>query len=883
MLWNPFKRSYKLLAISIIASTPPILFSETGEVRIAGSNHYGQLGNGESNFSANFVEIASDVTEMSLNQTHGLFSTSDGKTWGIGATPQDFGLFGNHQKSTESPYTFEPVLVADNLEQFWAHRQKSFYKFKNDTKLYASGASSIAVWDGPNTRISPEPVFELENIVDVKSSSTGAYFLTESQSLYAIGRSTLFQLPSYSSEYIEEPLLVEGNVIDMQFFNTRAYYLKANGELYESGTPSRIASNVAQLADTAGYTSGDIYFINNESKLQSFGGPSEGHASNVRKAIIVQTVQNTVFYITTDNKLFAYGSNNSGWFGTGNYAWQWSALLISEDVKDIKANSETLWVLKNDGTLLGSGRLTYGLLTEPPTEPSRKPTVIRTNSKKMLLGHGTSYILSNNNDLYGLGRNRNGQLGKGLPSLVLQQTLIDEGVSNVWATTLYTMYLDNNNILRFLGEDNRGNSLAGYNSIDVVDAAAGSSIFASEKIDGSLWMTNLNYWDTTKVAQNVIDFYVGWGGISYVTDEGELFTQDSNFIETYTTYKTTFPPGPGIIDTNVKSVYVYDRRILYIKNDNSLWVIGDVSDIWPNEDLSDPGKANYIIDPIQIDTDVAKADTSYDNLTYLKTDGSLWIKTNNTNHLPPWVEAASEDPIQIWKGATIQDFAVSSSNIMLLVESEPEPSIISLSRESTDPLQVGEPVDLLIEYSGGFNEFQWYIGEIGDKTNPIANSNSPSPSLYPYFSTSYWLEITNDAGSATSSISVEVDFPEYGTWAEAAGFEGQDGVYNKNPDSDDATNLHEFALNRNPNAFEKSALSTQINQQSNSLKLSFPQSLTELVNLRVETFDQASRKWIPQPTISSESDTHTTTQIPLPSEVVELLIRIQAELTSTNN
>jgi hypothetical protein len=57
-------------------------------------------------------------------------------------------------------------------------------------------------------------------------------------------------------------------------------------------------------------------------------------------------------------------------------------------------------------------------------------------------------------------------------------------------------------------------------------------------------------------------------------------------------------------------------------------------------------------------------------------------------------------------------------------------------------------------------EYQWYVGQSGDRTTPVSNAFSSVLTTSPTATTNYWVEVVNDCGSAiSSSVTVTVDVP----------------------------------------------------------------------------------------------------------------------------
>jgi alpha-tubulin suppressor-like RCC1 family protein len=148
---------------------------------------------------------------------------------------------------------------------------------------------------------------------------------------------------------------------------------------------------------------------------------------------ILYAKNNSVTVITTENKLYACGSNDYAQFGgmPGNiFSYKLipnSNTFTNEDIKMATHGLDHLLILKNDGTLYSCGSNGYGQLglSLANNMNTFKVTLIPTNGPVDFIGCGkNSSGYYKNGQLYTFGENTNGQLGLGHNNNVNVPTLV---------------------------------------------------------------------------------------------------------------------------------------------------------------------------------------------------------------------------------------------------------------------------------------------------------------------------------------------------------------------------------------------------------------------------------------------------------------------------
>ena len=123
--------------------------------------------------------------------------------------------------------------------------------------------------------------------------------------------------------------------------------------------------------------------------------------------------------LKNDGTLWGCGSNGAGQLGLGdnNYRTTFTQVTTNADnIKEIYCGGGYTFILENDGTLWGCGRNDYGQLGLGDTTNRTIFTQITTNVddiKEIYCGPNYTIMLKNDGTLWGTGHNSNGRLGLG--------------------------------------------------------------------------------------------------------------------------------------------------------------------------------------------------------------------------------------------------------------------------------------------------------------------------------------------------------------------------------------------------------------------------------------------------------------------------------------
>jgi alpha-tubulin suppressor-like RCC1 family protein len=271
--------------------------------------------------------------------------------------------------------------------------------------------------------------------------------------------------------------------------------------------------------------------------------------SNVRN---VASGRDHVTFVKNDNTLWAVGRNSNGQLGDGTRAERYSPVQIDTNVSQSFVSSETsncTTYIKNDNTLWGMGYNSNGQLTGSVIYAYVTASIqLDTNVVQAAIGDNHILYIKSNGNLYGIGYNSSGQLGTGDYDNRTSSYLIDTNVVSCAVSDDNSYYIKNDDTLYGMGYN-------GYGQLGLGDS---SNRYTSSLITGSVKQVS---------AANNCALFVALDGTLYgmgYNGEGQLGTGD------YTSYDV-----PTLSTTNVSKVSCGEDFTYIIKNDGTVLATGD--------------------------------------------------------------------------------------------------------------------------------------------------------------------------------------------------------------------------------------------------------------------------------------------------------------------
>jgi alpha-tubulin suppressor-like RCC1 family protein len=291
--------------------------------------------------------------------------------------------------------------------------------------------------------------------------------------------------------------------------------------------------------------------------------------------------------LAISKKSFAYKYHNEIWYPT-----------IKEENITFAQYAET-WIKRS-----GNAKNGWELLTYKGISAIQIATAIFGNIIGAWAGYNSSYILKSNNELWATGENGNGQLGigntdyRGSASLVLTDVKLAASSCEGY----FAGAVKNDNTLWFTGE-------------------GGSESF------GNGAASDYDTWTQTVLEGDI----TGSGAITnLVTGENYsalLMEDDTLWVSTDEIFglsASTFTQ----ITSSIKSISGGGYHLLFVKNDNTLWGIGNNGDY----QLGTEASSSFDWDnPYQITSSVASCAAMGYHSAYIDTSGNLFTFGNNGN------------------------------------------------------------------------------------------------------------------------------------------------------------------------------------------------------------------------------------------------------------
>ncbi|WP_415060935.1 T9SS type A sorting domain-containing protein [Flavobacterium sp.] len=314
--------------------------------------------------------------------------------------------------------------------------------------------------------------------------------------------------------------------------------------------------------------------------------------------------------IKSDGTFWTWGSNNGWQMGNENFIPELSPIQLNTSnnwIFGIAGKVNNTFMIRNDNTLWGLGQNTYGILGIGNSTPALSSfNQIGNATWKHISSTFHTYAIRTNGTLWGWGQNDGGQMGNGT-CCSNQLSPVQIGTDSDWrqveaSQTRSGLAIKENGTL--WGWGSNGSRLVATPSTSIVNfptqigtdvdweyISVGASHCLALKTDGTLWS-----WGTNGYGQN------GTGSNSNIPQQVGT--------DTWIYASAGFLSSFGI------------------KSDNTLWA-------WGRNDQSELGDGTTIQHnaPVQIGTETnwvaVAAGTFY--AVALKSDGSLWAWGNNQN------------------------------------------------------------------------------------------------------------------------------------------------------------------------------------------------------------------------------------------------------------
>ena len=317
--------------------------------------------------------------------------------------------------------------------------------------------------------------------------------------------------------------------------------------------------------------------------------------------------------LKNDNTLWGCGYNYYGNLGLGDIADRKIFTKVTtnaDNIKQVYCGYSHTFILKNDGTLWGTGNNYSGQLGLGDGHDRYAFTQITTNTdniKDVYCGGSYTIILKNDGTLWGCGCNTFGQLGLGDKTnrtTFTQVTTNADNIKSVCCGSSHTLILKNDGTVWGCGHNGYGELGLGNNTNkntftqittninDIKEIYCGGSHTFMLKNDSTLWGCGYNYngqlglgdsddrYTFTEIATNANNIKSICCGSHYtliLKNDGSLWGTGRNNCSQLglgdTTDRTIFTQVTTNIN-NIKEIYCGAHHAFILKNDGTLWGTG---------------------------------------------------------------------------------------------------------------------------------------------------------------------------------------------------------------------------------------------------------------------------------------------------------------------
>lgn len=333
--------------------------------------------------------------------------------------------------------------------------------------------------------------------------------------------------------------------------------------------------------------------------------------------------------------------------------------------------------LKSGGSLWGMGYNPFGQLGDGTTNNISFPEQIVASNVTAIAGGKHTLFIKDDGSLWAMGDNFSGQLGDGTygtaPNYGVNwpELIVASDVTAIAAGNNHSLFIKSDGSLWAMGANNCGELGDGtYNRTSlpeqivpsgVMAIAAGGDYSLFLNTNGSLWAMGLNSYgqlgDGTSrstnqpeqiVASNVTAIAAGYQHSLYLKNDGSLWGMGCNRYGQLGdgNYATNAPYGTNrpeqIVASNVTAVAAGYAHTLFLKNDGSLWGMGDGGPLGTG--TYDPTNRPQEI----LCNGVMAIAAGFEHSLFLKCDGSLWATGyNEYGQLGDGTFGSTNEPKQI--------------------------------------------------------------------------------------------------------------------------------------------------------------------------------------------------------------------------------------------
>lgn len=357
-----------------------------------GSNTYYQGKN--TSYPDNSMD--SNIKSVSSGLYHTCMLRNDGWLYCKGSNTH--GQIGNNSTNQATSFVMPTGLTA-NIQAIAAGDTHSCALLNDKTVKCWGNNLNGQVGDGTNTqRLTPVDVAGLANVVMLTAGANHTCALMGDTTVRCWGNNAYGQLgdSTNTDRALATPIIGLNGVIDISAGDFSTCAVLNSGQIKCWGR-----NNFGQIGD-------GTYTDSNQTVT----------VSNITQAITVSVGGEHACTYTTENEVLCWGRNDTGQLGDGTTLGKASPVGIFDRGVDLKAvyiNPSNIYVVKQDGSLLGLGGnpTSYSLGDGSSLQKTGFIPLSGLGSVQKISGSGTTCALDTANNLKCWGKNNLGQVGDG--------------------------------------------------------------------------------------------------------------------------------------------------------------------------------------------------------------------------------------------------------------------------------------------------------------------------------------------------------------------------------------------------------------------------------------------------------------------------------------
>ena len=378
-----------------------LILKNDGTLWGCGYNYYGNLGLGDTTNRNIFTQVTTNtdnIKEVYCGAHHNIVLKKDGTLWGCGLNAH--GQLGLGDITDRKIFT-QVTTNIDNIKEVYCGGNYTII-LKNDGTLWgcgANGGGQLGLGDTTNRNIFTQITTNTDNIKDVYCGGSYTIILKNDGTLWGCGANGGGQLglgDTTNRTTFTQITTNTDNIKDVYCGGSYTLILKNDGTLWGCG-----CNTFGQLGlrDTTNKTTFTQITTNINDIKEIYCGGSH------------------TFMLKNDGTLWSCGYNYNGQLGLGDNDDRYTFTEIATNANDIKSiccGSHHTLILKNDGSLWGTGRNNCSQLGLGDTTDRTIFTQVTTNInniKEIYCGANHTLILKNDGTLWGTGRNDFSNLG----------------------------------------------------------------------------------------------------------------------------------------------------------------------------------------------------------------------------------------------------------------------------------------------------------------------------------------------------------------------------------------------------------------------------------------------------------------------------------------